>query len=175
MAELFKFRCFQCQKLLGAPPSRIGSATTCPKCGTGLIVPPPLDAAQEDEPDGDEPDEPEIRLEDLGLRIEPEPISRPAPVTPAPPAAGPNPVAFLENLESEPEDDYPTLEGPDDTLSTPLGPASARRARRGSTATGRSRDVVFPRTAAIAWAMFALMALAAAFAAGLLIGHFLWR
>ena len=35
MAELFKFRCFQCQKLIGAPPSKFGKVVKCPRCGKG--------------------------------------------------------------------------------------------------------------------------------------------
>ena len=38
---LFKFRCFQCQKLLGAPYSKVGATVKCPRCATELIVPEP--------------------------------------------------------------------------------------------------------------------------------------
>jgi len=173
MAELFKFRCFQCQKLLGAPPSRIGSATTCPKCGAGLIVPPPLEAGPD--PESDDPDSAPIRLEDLGLRLEPEP----SPAAAAQPSAS-SPVAFLNDPDYEPEppaEDRPALDGPDEPLTTPLAAASSRRGvgGRGREPAGRARDVVLPRTAAIAWSLFALLALAAAFAAGLLVGHYRWR
>lgn len=39
----------------------------------------------------------------------------------------------------------------------------------------RRRDVLLPRFAVTAWAVFALLGLASAFASGLLIGHYLWR
>jgi DNA-directed RNA polymerase subunit RPC12/RpoP len=34
-----KFRCFQCQKLLGVSRSKAGAVVSCPKCGAGLLVP----------------------------------------------------------------------------------------------------------------------------------------
>jgi hypothetical protein len=37
--EPIKFRCFQCQKLLGVSPSKAGAVVSCPKCGAGLLVP----------------------------------------------------------------------------------------------------------------------------------------
>ncbi len=36
-----KFRCYQCNQLLGVPPRRAGSVIACPKCGTELLVPRP--------------------------------------------------------------------------------------------------------------------------------------
>jgi hypothetical protein len=39
----------------------------------------------------------------------------------------------------------------------------------------RARDVVLPRSVVLAWSLFVLLALAAAFGAGLLAGHFVWR
>ena len=34
-----KFRCFQCQKLLGVSPTKAGATVACPKCGAALLVP----------------------------------------------------------------------------------------------------------------------------------------
>lgn len=48
---LFKFRCVQCQKLLGAPASKAGATVKCPRCATELIVPEP-DLSPEVEEDG---------------------------------------------------------------------------------------------------------------------------
>jgi DNA-directed RNA polymerase subunit RPC12/RpoP len=36
-----KFRCYQCNQLLGVPPKRAGSVIACPRCGTELLVPRP--------------------------------------------------------------------------------------------------------------------------------------
>ncbi len=187
MAELFKFRCYQCQKLIGAPPSRFGKVVKCPKCGVDLIVPSP-----DDEPTPEpEPDPDAFRPEDLGLHLEPEPISRPIVNAPPPPApVGPDPVAFLNRLEvvgesPDPEAPVEHPEGsegqepaPDESSVLPdpgVEPLVPRK--RGRTAsqvagpTPRARDVVLPRTAAVAWALFALLGLAFAFLAGLLLGQ----
>ena len=34
-----KFRCFQCQKLLGVSPTKAGATVACPKCGAALLAP----------------------------------------------------------------------------------------------------------------------------------------
>ncbi len=34
-----KFRCYQCNQLLGVSRSRVGTVVSCPKCQAGLIVP----------------------------------------------------------------------------------------------------------------------------------------
>ncbi len=36
-----KFRCYQCNQLLGVSRSRVGKVVNCPKCSTGLVVPDP--------------------------------------------------------------------------------------------------------------------------------------
>jgi hypothetical protein len=38
-----KFRCFQCNQLLGVSRSKAGKVVNCPKCATGLIVPEPAE------------------------------------------------------------------------------------------------------------------------------------
>jgi hypothetical protein len=38
----------------------------------------------------------------------------------------------------------------------------------------RARDVVLPRSVVLAWSLFVLLALALAFGAGLLAGHYIW-
>ncbi len=186
MAELFKFRCYQCQKLLGAPPSKIGSIVHCPKCRAELIVPPPVDEPPDDPPEG--PDDPPIRLEDLGLRID---LQAEPPTKILPPTGEPSPVAFLEQAAARaespdldasadpPEDEILDLPEPPNPLESPLAPRPRRRraAPRSELLEpiARRRDVVLPRTAAVAWSLFALLGMAATFASGLLVGHFLWR
>src|SRR5712672_3502858 len=39
-----KFRCYQCNGLLGVSRSKVGAVVSCPKCGAELIVPEPVDA-----------------------------------------------------------------------------------------------------------------------------------
>jgi hypothetical protein len=185
MATLFKFRCYQCDKLLGAPPSKIGKIIHCPKCGAELIVPVPDDEQTPSESsEGDA-----FRLEDLGLRLEPERLVTPPPTIPPPPIdpSMPDPIAFLQSeavKEPEPSPgatggEPPAIEGlpePPDPLGSPLVPGSRRRGRSIlAEPEARRRDVILPRTAAVAWALFALMAMALAFTTGLLVGHFLWR
>ena len=193
MAELFKFRCYHCHKLLGASPSRIGSVVHCPKCRTELIVPPPV--ADPPSSDPEESADPPIRLEDLGLRLD---LQTEPPTKILPTTDEPNPVAFLEQAAAAegpagdidpgspalPDSDEPGegtgLPEPPDPLDSPLAsrPRRARRRVRQSDLlepVARRRDVVLPRTAAVAWSLFALLALASAFASGLLVGHFLWR
>jgi hypothetical protein len=184
MAELFKFRCYQCQKLIGAPPSRFGSVVKCPKCGVELIVPSPDEPSPEEEPDPDA-----FRPEDLGLRLDPEPISKPSvKILAAPEPIGPDPVAFLQTLDEVPagpdpgasaDESEPGPEVAPDLVEPGVEPLVPRkRGRSALMAVGpspRARDVVLPRTAAVAWALFALLALAFAFTTGLLVGQRLGR
>jgi phage FluMu protein Com len=186
MATLFKFRCYQCNKLLGAPASKIGRIIHCPKCGAELIVPLPDDEeAASDSSEGDE-----FRLEDLGLRLEPERLVEPPPtIVPhlAIDPSLPDPIAFLESEavnapEPSPDatgEEPPPIEGLPETpdpAETPLVPGSRRRGRSIlAEPVARRRDVILPRTAAVAWALFALLGMAFAFTTGLLVGHFLWK
>lgn len=192
MAELFRFRCYHCHKLLGASPSRIGSVVHCPKCRTELIVPPPVDDPPA--PDPEDLGDPPIRLEDLGLRLD---LQTEPPTKILPATDEPNPVAFLEQVAADepstdtgpeipaPPDPSDPGEGsglpePPDPLDSPLSPRPRRARRRARPSelmepVARRRDVVLPRTAAVAWSLFALLALACAFGSGLLVGHFLWR
>lgn len=180
MAELFKFRCYQCEKLIGAPPSRFGSNVKCPRCGVDLVVPSPGD---EEEP-ANSPDPDVFRPEDLGLNLDPEPLTRPPQPSRAPEPVGPDPIAFLSRVaEAEPE-----VEGeesgppPEEELDLPepcVEPLVPRRkpgrAAASPVASPRARDVVLPRTAVVAWALFAILALGLAFVAGLFTGQRMGR
>src|SRR3954470_10920660 len=107
-----KFRCVQCNQLLGVSPSRVGSVITCPRCAVELIVPEadaPPEVPRPPEPEPipailsslvlDRPDPlAELRPEDI--RVEPglpEPgraRRRPRPIEPAPePEPEPEPTA----------------------------------------------------------------------------------
>jgi hypothetical protein len=118
-----KFRCYQCNQLLGVSRSRAGKAVNCPKCGTGLVVPdvgesPPAaagSASGEPTPafladvDAGVPIElADIRPEDIRVQSEddwrpppiatdaPRPASPPAP--PTAPAPDPEIPSFLASL-----------------------------------------------------------------------------
>lgn len=204
MAELFRFRCFRCQKLLGAPASKFGRTIQCPRCGADLVVPSPEDA-----PDAGEEapaDEPGLDLNlnlDLGEGL----VSTPARRGPSSSLRDPNfadgganPVAFLESgpldvpagsaagpepePEADPEADEP---GPAPVIDpaapglvvdrTPrVSPVTGRpvAALAASDAAGRRRDVVLPRTVVLAWQLGALLGTGFAFVAGLLVGHYVW-
>ncbi|MDB5349411.1 MAG: hypothetical protein JWN86_658 [Planctomycetota bacterium] len=75
-AAPIKFRCFQCNKLLGVSRSKVGAVVACPQCGTELIVPEPLDEAPAPEPKKPDPPvptpvAPSPRTSLSGSRIEP--------------------------------------------------------------------------------------------------------
>jgi hypothetical protein len=189
MADLFKFRCFQCQKLIGAPPSKFGKVVHCPRCNAELIVPSPENA----EPPPEDVDPDAFRPEDLGLNLDEVRVSAPKPAPPAlPEPVGPDPIAFLrqvaevgETPDQETQDEPNPSESPNEpndgaALPEPVAePLITRRQRRAASSliepTVRARDVVLPRTAAVAWAMFGLLALAFAFLSGLAVGHFMWK
>src|SRR3954454_10689258 len=105
-----KFRCFQCNQLLGVSRSKAGSIVACPKCATELIVPAPDDGpAAADSASAPGPETTpaflaaiaeglpvelsEIRLEDI--RINPDypltPTPHPAPASAPAPAVAPDP------------------------------------------------------------------------------------
>ena len=152
-AEPIKFRCFQCGALLGVARAKAGSVVACPKCGLGLIVPPPAGVV-----DASPPPVPEASTGPgpLEVNLAPPPADDPPPTPstlPFDPAAGP-PVPFrVEPIPVAAE--VPSL-------------LADRRAPR-------SRDLVtLPRAAILAWSLFATLSLALAFVAGMMVGHFLW-
>lgn len=195
MAELFRFRCFRCQKLLGAPPSKFGKTIQCPRCTAELVVPTP---GEEVEAETDEPGEEHafaLNLDDLGSGLRPLPGRR----TPAPSSSlrdprfddgGANPVAFLENVPAPaPVAAAPATSADENEPDAVANPVVVDLAPRVSPVTGRKpiaitadasdlpsrrRDVVLPRTVVLAWALGALLGTGSAFLAGLMIGHFVW-
>jgi hypothetical protein len=182
MVELFKFRCYQCQKLIGAPPSRFGTIVKCPKCSVELVVPSPENSTADPEVEP-EVDPDAFRPEDLGITLEPEPLRKPATAASAAPSpVGPDPIAFLIQFEEPGEtagaEPPPEPGAPEDSPDLPepaVEPLVTRPRGRAAIATAgplfRARDVVLPRTAAVAWALVALFGLAFAFLSGLLLGQ----
>jgi len=196
MAELFKFRCPRCEKLLGVSPKKAGRPVQCPQCGTELIVP----SAEEEEVVGQSPDlDSPNAMGDLGIDLGFSPSLDLRPVDRAGPKAGDRAVdeaeaiAFLEQSalieDPEPIESGPSA-GPDEVstdfdsdpepepfVQTAVEPLIARsgRPRAFESAVDRRRDVVLPRTAVVAWSLFALLALASSFVAGLMVGHYRWK
>ena len=134
-------------------------------------------AAQASRPDEDEPDflglsPADIRVEpDVGLRPEPpgpprvararvKPAAPPAPSTPEP--APPIEIPVFEPTEESPVEAELAIRVPEEPVLPKRSPERARD------------DVVMPRAAVTAWSLFAILALALAFVAGLMVGHHLW-
>lgn len=199
-----KFRCYQCNRLLGVSPSKVGSVVSCPKCGAELVVPPPAEENEtaEDVTSVSSPFDPppgtrdgglsfdllDIRPEDIRVepgvepipypRSEPEP-PRPAPEVPIfPREPAPLPPAPPEPAAAPSVLGRAAVETRDDDREEPIIPPirlDAPRSAASRTLPVRSRDVVLPRSAVATWSLFVLLAQGLAFLAGLLAGHFLWR
>jgi phage FluMu protein Com len=85
----------------------------------------------------------------------------PAPV----PASAPPPIPIVP-----PDEPVPDVALPPIRLDQPK-----TIIERAPTAAARPRDIVLPRSVVLTWSLFVLLALALAFAAGLLAGHFVWK
>ncbi len=220
---LFKFRCSQCQKLLGVSHSRAGTRVNCPRCNTELIVPEPSGEHEVAEEGSTVPDLSAIGLSTLdGLgSIRPEDL-RVLPgigrVDDVPaPSRGASAPSWVPDIATEPGPAIPALRettrpaasrrddlAPDEIgdilqavqaaqiaspgRSEPDGPDPAH-IREPEVATAveleaptirpagapRRNDVAVPRSALIAWSFSAVLAIASAFFAGLLAGHFVWK
>ncbi len=116
-----RFRCFNCQQLLGAGQHKIGAVMACPKCGTELVVPDPLASNSDEaaaslaEANVEEPAEGlvgRIETEPMGssiferidlrieeLQVEPEPPAHQKPPERA--QASATPIAPVVNLAAE--------------------------------------------------------------------------
>lgn len=198
-----KFRCYRCNQLLGVSRSKIGAVISCPKCGSALVVPdseeetvpiaqsvkPALGAVFGPAEPRDSESLLDLRPEDI--RVEPgiellpsapaalpesadeakpeEPTAAPALADEAPP---PEPAFDLGEIPGEPAAEE---------VAVPASPPQLLVETHGSARSGdgygriRARDVVLPRSVVLAWSLLVLMAVASAFCAGLLAGHFIWR
>lgn len=194
-----KFRCFQCNKLLGAPRSKAGAEILCPKCSARMIVP----EFEEDEAElstvapmnhaGVPLELLDVNSEDL--RVE-EGISNADP----PKAVGPTKsipppsnlevgLSLLDVREPEAQERHDGSRGPARTAVSPRSTGKSEsilppiaidepgfpRTGRGAPLPPRARDLLIPRTVVAAWSLFVLLALGMAFVAGLLAGHFVWK
>lgn len=177
---LLKFRCYNCDKLLGVAPSKAGRTTACPSCKAELLIPEP-----------DEPD-PEPPLPSFGPAID---VTEPSVVREAKRSPAHEPGFTWEGIDAtifeagraEPAEievtPRPPLEVtpglftpraepailPEIKVDVPPVRTERMEARR---ATG---DVVLSREVLASWSLFAPIALALAFLAGLLCGHYVWK
>jgi phage FluMu protein Com len=129
-----KFRCTQCNQLLGASPSRSGSVVTCPKCASDVVVPvpseaPPPPAAEAEAAGMVPPPAPEggpwvprelldIRPEDIRVELG---IDLDRPLAPPPPPPTPSGVSLRSEPEPPPLVFPPTSDLADDSpVATPF-------------------------------------------------------
>ncbi|WP_074306855.1 hypothetical protein [Singulisphaera sp. GP187] len=191
-----KFRCYQCNQLLGVSRGRVGTVVACPKCRADLIVPDPDEAEGADvsqSPRFTETSEEGISLDLLDIR--PEDIRVEPGVNWTPPLAESAPREPYPSVPPEPDPPVPsavsettspidlggltgtTTEAAPKVTEAVVPPIQFESTRIAETrvVSTRSRDVVLPRSAVATWSLFVLLAQAFAFVAGLLAGHFLWR
>jgi hypothetical protein len=200
-----KFRCYQCNQLLGVTRSKIGSVVACPKCATGLIVPDPDEASPAVAPaTGQEaPSVPGpsplaettpafLQALEAGLPVEladlrPEDIRAEStiPWSPAPevPSPLPDPIPTAPAPEPPPPmmppvPPTPVVAPEPDPVVSPIVPPIKIESPplvQSRTTPARPRDLVLPRSVVASWSLFVLMAQALAFLAGLLAGHYIWK
>lgn len=184
MAEApIKFRCYRCNKPLGAPARKAGAVVNCPQCGSELRIPVPESTPAEPGPPLP-PDLATLRPEDI--RVEPEFAN--IVITPASPRPGPKPPDSAPTVEPEeapstdvavePEPPAPaetiTIGTGDEVVIPPIQFEPPSLAARESSSRAASEVVLSPAVV-LAWSLLVLLAVPLAFLAGLLTGHFLWR
>lgn len=191
-----KFRCYRCNQLLGASRSKVGTVISCPKCGSALVVPEPEEAtmpvARSVKPvlgvlaaGGAQDTDSIIDIRPEDIRVEPgieflrgpaadEPELAEEPIDDENPSQPPEP-ALDSDRGGEPTP--PPIVPPALPQGAPAIAVETNREARGYEPYGRvrARDVVLPRSVVLAWSLFVLLALALAFSAGLLAGHYVWR
>lgn len=190
-----KFRCYRCNQLLGASRSKVGTVISCPKCGSALVVPEPDEeaapVARSVKPvlgvltsGGPQDTESilDIRPEDIrvepGIELlrpdvddEPETVANEADIadeTVVPPPEPEETVVVTKAPVTVP----PPLPEAVPPIQVEVPPDVRQHESYGRV---RARDVVLPRSVVLAWSLFVLAALALAFGAGLLAGHYVWR
>lgn len=202
-----KFRCFQCNQLLGVSRAKAGTVVNCPKCAVGLIVPEPMEPSEsgttpvpvQDTGTGAEATRPqgngalgieellsEIRVEDIrvepGVAVEPVPVAlnseaaEPFPAVSESPAPAPYRVEEPSVVVTVPIPEPAPSSAPAEVVVPPIKFEHRRTINERERAPApRPRDINLPRSVVLAWSLFVLLALALAFTAGLLAGHFVWK
>ena len=198
-----KFRCYRCNKLLGAPRSKAGAVVSCPQCSAELVVPALGDEGPAASDPGSTPANApgaidsglpleflQIRPEDI--RVEPalrayipptpeplpdrEPGPEPEPAPEPPPAspAPPPPPPLPAPPEPAAESNGPLEE--DDAAVPPIRfDAPPKRSAPRPAVPARRSDLVIPRSVVASWSLLVLAAVGFAFVAGLLAGHYVWK
>ena len=187
MAEApIKFRCYRCNKPLGAPARKAGAVVNCPQCGSELRIPAPEAAPADPSPPGSPlpPDLATLRPEDI--RVEPEFANIViTPARPRPASSPPEPAPAVEPEEApatdvaeEPEPPAPaetiTIGTGDEVVIPPIQFEPPSLAARETPSRG-AHEVVLSPAVVLAWSLLVLLAVPLAFLAGLLTGHFLWK
>ncbi len=176
-----KFRCYQCNQLLGASRSRVGAVIACPKCSAELVVPEPTEPAASVLDAGSSELLPSIasglaqgflalRPEDIrvepGVLLErpprvppPEPVATEPPPSPKLPPPEPEPPAPAKAAEAPPPLSLPPIEpsAPAPEPVVPLIQCDAPKVVE-RTPPPRPRDIVLPRSVVAAWSLFVLLA-----------------
>ena len=181
-SELLRFRCFQCDKLLGVSPSKAGRVVSCPACKAELIVPEPEGESQSSEftaslmDGGLKPGDDTLIGFEAGIAGD-SPTSILLGPTPARPIFSKEPetsidvslssLAALAAIRQE-----PTVVTPETLPTIAIGPVGSIRPPEPRT---RSRDLAIPRGIVVAWSYLVLLAVLAAFGSGLLLGHYVWK
>lgn len=204
MAEApIRFRCYSCNKLLGAPARKAGSVVNCPQCRAELQIPAPEEPADapsaplaevevESAAAGPQafgpplpPDLESLRPEDI--RVEPEfanlvvdpaqfrPAPKPsAPVQPDEPPEAPPADPAEKPDESPAATETLLVEAADEVVIPHIRVESPSISAREAPSRGAS-EVVLSSAVVLAWSLLVLLAIPLAFLAGLLTGHFLWK
>jgi hypothetical protein len=161
-----RFRCAYCNQLLGIARRKAGTVVRCPTCAGQVVVPTPEGEGTAPAPGG-----PKLALfersdfDNLFEPLEPVPAAdQPAAVgsksaPPAAPAANPGPAIWKTEVGGDV--DVEPVRLPPGDLIVPSAPAAAR-----------PPGLVLSPTWATVLSVVVILALAAAFAAGLAVGYF---
>lgn len=198
---LIRFRCYNCNKLLGTSSAKAGKTTTCPSCKAELIVPEPdepdkaalaaatrslipdLDESPRPRPPAPEPEagprhDPTFSWEEIDTTIFQAP-GGPAPIDlgislAAPPVLppAPEPVAEPEPV-AVPAPTIDPTPPPDPVV--PAIEVTPAPILDGRAPRRRPGEVVLTHAVITSWAVFMLLSLGIAFVAGLFVGHFVWK
>jgi phage FluMu protein Com len=197
--EMIRFRCYQCGRLLGAPASKVGRTTSCPKCKAELIIPDP-----EAEPDiGDairsltpaidisqtpqtpestraESHDPGFSWEEIDTAIfqsaaaANERLDLQFPITePAiepPPLPLPPISTVSEIVEVDLAQVDPEVPGMPE-IQVDVAPVTVDR----SAPRRNPGDVVLSQSILVSFSVFVILALGISFLAGLFTGHYFWK